>query len=94
MASPVWCGCIEHGTILGEILKDMKSSQKALTLIWLDLKNTYGSVKHVLGKFALWWYHVPQEMAELLFRSMPVTRPSRTTIVKLRWWLRLTPPSG
>ena len=60
-------GCIEHGTILGELMKDARAKQRSLCLVWLDLANAYGSVKHMLAQFALWWYHVPKEMAELLF---------------------------
>jgi len=60
-------GCVEHGTILGEILRDAREKQRSLCIVWLDLANAYGSIKHMLAQFAMWWYHVPQEMAELLF---------------------------
>jgi hypothetical protein len=60
-------GCIEHATINWEVLKDAKDKRRQIVGIFLDLANAYGSVSHNMIQFALAWYHVPKEMAELLF---------------------------
>ena len=60
-------GCIEHATIIAEMIKDAKQHQNALCLVWLDLANAYGSVNHMMIQFALKWYHIPREMIELIF---------------------------
>ena len=35
-------------------------------MIWLDLANAYGSVRHSLIRFALEWYHFPEPFIKLL----------------------------
>ena len=61
-------GCIEHTSMLWEVLTHAKKHQHTIAMSWLDLENAYGSVRHMLVQFALKWYHVPQNMSELLFR--------------------------
>ena len=60
-------GCIEHATMASEMLRDAKSRQKQICMIWLDLANAYGSVRHSMVYYALEWYHVPEDMIELIF---------------------------
>ena len=43
---PGMAGCIEHATMVAEMLKDAKERQRQLCTIWLDLANAYGSVRH------------------------------------------------
>jgi len=61
-------GCVEHTTTQWEMLQDAKRHQRTICLAWLDLENAYGSLRHMLIQFALKWFHVPDAMAELLFR--------------------------
>ena len=61
-------GCVEHTSMLWEVLTHAKRHQRTIAMSWLDLENAYGSVRHMLVQFALKWYHVPQKMSELLFR--------------------------
>ena len=51
-----------------EMLQHAKRNQRSIAMVWLDLENAYGSVRHMLIQFALKWYHVPQKIAELVFR--------------------------
>ena len=61
-------GCIEHTATHWEMLQNAKKAERQLVIAWLDLENAYGSVRHMLTQFTLRWYHVPDEMLELLFR--------------------------
>ena len=61
-------GCVEHTTTHWEMLQNAKKAERQIVIAWLDLENAYGSVRHMLTQFALRWYHVPDEMIELLFR--------------------------
>ena len=60
-------GCIEHTFALLEALCDAKDSYRQIVLTWLDLATAYGSVRHNLIQFALNWYHVPNDIQELIF---------------------------
>jgi hypothetical protein len=64
---PGMAGCIEHGTMAAEMFKDAKQRQRQICAIWLDLANAYGSVRHSMVYFALQWYHVPEDMIDLIF---------------------------
>jgi len=50
-----------------EALKEAKEHQRQIVILWLDLANAYGSVRHNLIQFALNWYHVPLIIQELIF---------------------------
>lgn len=69
-------GCIEHTFMLQEALRDSKSHYRQLVISWLDLWNAYGSVPHNLIQFALSWYHVPDEICELIFRYYEMLQAS------------------
>ena len=60
-------GCVEHASMNWEMLNDAKKRRKQICGIFLDLANAYGSVSHNMIQFALAWYHVPKEMAEMLY---------------------------
>ena len=60
-------GCIEHIAKLDEILRDAKENKREICVVFLDLENAYGSVKHDLVQFALNWYHVPDWVQRLVF---------------------------
>jgi hypothetical protein len=62
---PEMAGCIEHGTLWAEMMRDAKRKQRSLCMIWLDLANAYGSVRHSLALFAMEWYHIPQEFVSI-----------------------------
>jgi hypothetical protein len=63
---PEMAGCIEHGTLWAEMMKDAKRKQRSLCMIWLDLANAYGSVRHSLALFAMRWYHIPEAFIQFI----------------------------
>lgn len=60
-------GCVEHSFVLWEALRDAKTNQKCFVTAWLDLANAYGSVRHNLIQFALWWYRIPKFIQDLIW---------------------------
>jgi hypothetical protein len=60
-------GCIEHTFTFNEALEDATKHQRQFIAVWIDLANAYGSVMHNLIQFALWWYHVPADVAAIIF---------------------------
>ena len=59
-------GCPEHIECLKAALKDAKTSGRQIVVTWIDLKNAFGSVSHNLIQFALHWYHVPKQLAQII----------------------------
>ncbi|KAI8507130.1 hypothetical protein Bbelb_155690 [Branchiostoma belcheri] len=57
---PGCSGCIEHTSILSQLIQEAKAGKKVLAIVWLDLQNAYGSVPHQLIKVALEKYYVPE----------------------------------
>ena len=60
-------GCIEHTTLLAEAIRDARERRRAICIVWIDIANAYGSVRHNLLQFALRWYHVPTSICELMW---------------------------
>ena len=60
-------GCIEHTFATNEAMRDAYENHRQIILIFIDLANAYGSVMHNLIQFALWWYHVPSSVADIIF---------------------------
>ena len=60
-------GCCEHIASLRAALKDAKKSYRQIVVTWIDLKNAFGSVSHDLMQFAMKWYHVPEQLAHIIF---------------------------
>ena len=58
-------GCIEHVSVLTQIIKEVVKNKGDLSVIWLDLANAYGTVPHKLIELTLDKYHIP-----LVFREM------------------------
>jgi hypothetical protein len=46
-------GCVEHTSIPTQFIKEANKGGKGLTVVWLDLANTYGSVPQKLIKVAM-----------------------------------------
>jgi hypothetical protein len=66
-ARPGVPGCLEHTWSAFEALKNAKKHKRLISILFTDLANAYGSLKHNLIQFALWWYHVPDWFAETAF---------------------------
>ena len=61
-------GCVEHTTVQWEMVQHAKRMYQQIAMVWLDLENAYGSMRHMLVQFALKWYYVPDSISELVFR--------------------------
>lgn len=59
-------GCQEHQFKLMEAIRDAKSHQRSQTVLWLDLRNAFGTVDHRLIQFALSHYHCGDTMSSLI----------------------------
>ena len=59
-------GCWEHTSLIWAPLKDTRSKGRSLSIIWLDLANSYRSVPQVLILFALRRYKIPEDWITLV----------------------------
>ncbi|GFO39304.1 reverse transcriptase [Plakobranchus ocellatus] len=59
-------GCLEHATMIWEAIQRTKSEKLNLDVVWLDLKNAYGSVPREMIQLALRMYHVPEVIQVML----------------------------
>ena len=58
---PRFPGCIEHTVLLWERIKMAKNNKTTeLHVIWLDLENAYGSVRHQLLEKAMEFFWIPE----------------------------------
>ena len=64
---PGMSGCVEHATLCSEAMKDSKRSKRSIAIVWIDLKNAFGSVKHNLIQAALQRYHITLKIRRLVF---------------------------
>ena len=59
-------GCWEHISMVWAALKEAKSKNLSLAMIWLDIANAYGSIQHKLIIFALHRYSVSLKWIHLI----------------------------
>jgi hypothetical protein len=59
-------GCLEHTSIISQLLREAKEEKGDVAIIWLDLANAYGSVPHMLVEDTLGRYHVPDKIRKIL----------------------------
>ena len=59
-------GCLEHTSIISQLLREAKEDKGDLAVVWLDLANAYGSVPHALVEETLKRYHVPEPVRKML----------------------------
>lgn len=68
---PGFSGCLEHSSVLWQLIKEAKKGQKNVAAVWLDLANAYGSFSHKLVWSALELYIIMpgnvQERVKSLF---------------------------
>ena len=48
-------------------MKDAKRHKRSIAMVWIDLKNAFGSVKHNLIQRALQRYHIPLKIRNLVY---------------------------
>ncbi|XP_052093724.1 uncharacterized protein LOC127729844 [Mytilus californianus] len=63
---PEVSGCIEHTSVLTQILREAKEKKSDLAVLWLDFANAYGSIPHKLVDLTLQRYHVPTTIRTML----------------------------
>ena len=59
-------GCVEHTSLLSQLIREAKVERKNLVVTWLDIANAYGSIPHSLIMSALRKAHVPEEEVNLV----------------------------
>ena len=66
---PKMSGCVEHASLSWEALRDAKENHRSICFAWLDLKNAFGSVRHMLIRHCLRLqvYHFPAHFCKLVF---------------------------
>ncbi|XP_052224084.1 uncharacterized protein LOC127839738 [Dreissena polymorpha] len=63
---PGFSGCVEHTSVLSQVIREARVNHDDLTVVWLDLDNAYGSIPHKLIEKALEQYHVPEHVCNLV----------------------------
>ena len=64
---PGIAGCIEHATMSHEAIRDARLHHRNICFAWLDLKNAFGSIKHMFIQTCLSRYHFPPSLSKLVF---------------------------
>ena len=55
-------GCIEHITVVQEIIEDAKHNNKTVHITWFDLEDAFGSVSHMLIPYVMEYYNLPSRI--------------------------------
>ena len=63
---PKISGCVEHNQTVIDIVKEKMAADKDAYILWLDLENAFGNVKHNLMFAALKWYNVPDKAIDFI----------------------------
>ena len=72
---PCVSSCIEHTSVLSQIIREAKDLKGELAVVWLHLANAYGTVPYTLVELMLERYHVPDGIRELMkeyFNHLPL----------------------
>ena len=59
-------GCIEHTSVITQIIKEARQNKGVLAVIWLDLANAYGTRPHKLVELTHARNHVPEKFRSLI----------------------------
>ena len=59
-------GCLEHTSILSQLIREARAEKKDLVVTWIDIANAYGSMPHSLILTALRRTHVPEDVCKLV----------------------------
>lgn len=78
---PVVPGCLEHTSISSKVIEDAKRNQSDLTVLWLDLTNTYGTIPRKLEEWTLKSYHVHL----IVFHAWRPTVPTPSNLILVGW---------
>ena len=59
-------GCIEHTSVITQVISEARKNRGELAVIWLDLANAYGTIPHKVVELTLERYHIPEKIRALL----------------------------
>ena len=59
-------GCLEHTTILSQLINEARTERKNLVATWLDIADAYGATPHQLISIALRRAHVPEKVVQYI----------------------------
>lgn len=62
-------GCIDHASAIKHLIREAKINGSDVTVIWLDLANTYGFLPHSLIFEDLKLYHIPDNTQKQLLQQ-------------------------
>lgn len=63
---PGFSGCLEHTSMISQLTREAKQKKGDLTIVWLDLASTYGSIPHNLIQEGLDHYHIPVVIRDMI----------------------------
>lgn len=86
---PGYSGCLEHTAVISQLIKEAKSNNNTLSVVWLDFTKAYPSVPHQLIQKALDHYQVPPEVVGLVMSHMDALRMRFTVGSFTTKWQRL-----
>ena len=59
-------GCVEHVSVVQEILQHAKLNHKTVHITWFDLADAFGSVSHLLIPFVMKYYNIPTKITSYI----------------------------
>ena len=74
MGVPAFSSCLEHNSVITELIREAKEDKGNLAIVWLDLANAYGSVPHQLIERAMAQYHIPNKIQNIILRYLATSR--------------------
>ncbi|XP_063418448.1 uncharacterized protein LOC134701249 [Mytilus trossulus] len=86
---PGFSGCIEHTSIISQLIQEAKVNKKDLTVVWLDLANAYGTVPHMLIQQSLDHYHIPDHFKKVIRSYLSGIELRFTTSTFTTTWQKL-----
>ncbi len=58
--------CLEHTGVVTQLIREARENKYNLSVLWLDLANSYGSISHKLVQLTLTKHHVPTRVRDLI----------------------------
>ena len=86
---PGFSGCLEHTSMISQLIKEAKKKKSDLTVVWLDLSNMYGSIPHNLIQEGLNHYYIPASIQGLISGYLTGFRLRFTSALFTTNWLDL-----
>ena len=59
-------GCVEHVTVIQEIIQNAKHNHKTVHITWFDLEDAFGSVSHMLIPIVMNYYSLPTQITKYI----------------------------